>query len=104
MPPVRHVLRGLSVGEQDIITNLQGPMGGTFALGMLVGSILMWFANLKVINPYVQRAHTAEMAAMQSRLTALELRIKELEKFEERYMEIVEAHSQGTLHPNKQRS
>lgn len=78
-------------------------MGGTFALGMLVGSILMWFANLKVINPYVQRAHTAEMQAMQSRITALELRIKELEKFEERYMEIVEAHSQGTLHPNKLR-
>ena len=79
-------------------------MGGTFALGMLVGSILMWFANLKVINPYVQRAHTAEMQAMQSRITALELRIKELERFEERYMEIVEEHSQGTLHPNKQQS
>lgn len=87
------------MGEQDIITNLQGPMGGTFALGMLVGSILMWFANLKVINPYVQRAHTAEMAAMQSRITALELRIKELEKFEESYMAILEAHSSGTLHP-----
>jgi len=91
------------VGEQDIITNLQGPMGGTFAFGMLVGSVLMWFANLKVINPYVRRAHTAEMAAMQSRITALELRIKELERFEERYMEIVEEHSQGTLHPNKLR-
>lgn len=91
------------MGEADIITHLQGPMGGTFALGMLVGSILMWFANLKVINPYVQRAHTAEMSAMQSRITALELRIKELEKFEESYMAILEAHSQGTLHPAKPR-
>ena len=99
MSVLRAGLRGLIVGEQDIIANLQGPMGGTFALGMLVGSILMWFANLKVINPYVQRAHTAEMAAMQSRITALELRIKELEKFEESYMAILEAHSSGTLHP-----
>jgi len=39
------------------------------------------------------------MAAMQSRITALELRIKELEKFEESYMAILEAHSSGTLHP-----
>lgn len=91
------------MGEQDIITNLQGPMGGTFALGMLVGSILMWFANLKVINPYVQRAHTAEMQAMQARISALELRIKELEKFEESYMAILEAHSGPTLHPQGKR-
>ena len=87
--------------EQDVIGQLTGPHGGVFALGMLVGSILMWFANLKVINPYVQRAHTAEMSAMQSRILALELRIKELEKFEESYMAILEAHSQGTLHPGK---
>ncbi len=87
------------MGEQDIIGHLLGPSGGTFALGMLIGSILMWMANLKVINPYVQRAHTAEMSAMQSRIAALELRIKELEKFEESYMAILEAHSSGTLHP-----
>ena len=91
------------MGEQDIIANLQGPMGGTFALGMLVGSILMWLANLKVINPYVQRAHTAEMQAMQSRITALELRIKELEKFEANYMAILEQHSDPTLHPQGRR-
>ena len=57
------------MGEQDIIANLQGPMGGTFALGILVGSLLMWYANLKVVNPYVLRAHTAEMAAMQAAMT-----------------------------------
>lgn len=87
--------------EQDVVNHLLGPSGGTFALGMLVGSVLMWFANLKVINPYVQRAHTAEMQAMQSRITALELRIKELEKFEDSYMAILEAHSNSTLHPVK---
>ncbi len=69
--------------EQDVIGQLTGPQGGV------------------VINPYVQRAHTAEMSAMQSRIAALELRIKELEKFEESYMAILEAHSQGTLHPAK---
>ena len=89
------------MGEADIINHLTGPSGGTFALGMLCGSILMWMANLKVINPYVQRAHTAEMQAMQSRISALELRIKELEKFESQYMAIVEAHSAATLHPKE---
>ena len=91
------------MGEQEVIGQLLGPSGGTFALGMLVGSILMWFANLKVINPYVQRAHTAEMAAMQARIAALEYRIKELEKFERDYMEILEAHSGPTLHPGGRR-
>lgn len=84
--------------ERDVIGHLLGPSGGTFALGMLVGSVLMWIANLKVINPYVQRAHTAEMSAMQARITALELRIKELETFEARYMAILEQHSDPTLH------
>lgn len=90
--------------EGDIIGHLLGPGGGTFALGMLVGSVLMWMANLKVINPYVQRAHTAEMSAMQARITALELRIKELESFEQKYMALVEGHSAGTLHPARERA
>ena len=92
------------MGEQEVIGHLLGPNGGTFALGMLVGSICMWFANLKVINPYVQRAHTAEMAAMQARISALELRIKELETFETRYMAILEQHSDPTLHPGGRRT
>ena len=90
--------------ERDVIGHLLGPSGGTFALGMLVGSVLMWIANLKVINPYVQRAHTAEMSAMQARITALELRIKELETFEARYMAILEQHSDPTLHPGGHKS
>jgi hypothetical protein len=36
---------------------------------------------------------------MQARIAALEYRIKELEKFERDYMEILEAHSGPTLHP-----
>lgn len=85
--------------EQDVIGHLLGPNGGTFALGLLCGSVLMWFANLKVVNPYVQRAHTAEMAAMQARIGSLELQIKELESFRDQYMALLERHSKATLNP-----
>lgn len=85
--------------EQDVIGQLLGPNGGTFGLGLLCGSILMWFANLKVVNPYVQRAHTAEMAAMQARIGTLEMQIKELETFRGQYMALLERHSKATLNP-----
>lgn len=85
--------------EQDVIGQLLGPNGGTFGLGLLCGSILMWFANLKVVNPYVQRAHTAEMAAMQARIGTLEMQIKELETFRDQYMALLERHSKATLNP-----
>lgn len=85
--------------EQDVIGHLLGPNGGTFALGLLCGSVLMWFANLKVVNPFVQRAHTAEMAAMQARIGALEMQIKELETFRDQYMALLERHSKPTLNP-----
>jgi len=89
------------VGEADIINHLSGPTGGIFALGMLAGAIAMWAMNLKLVNPYVQRAHAAEIESMQSRITALELRIKELERFEERYMALLEKHSNKTLNPKE---
>lgn len=85
--------------EQDVIGQLLGPNGGTFGLGLLCGSVLMWFANLKVVNPYVQRAHTAEMAAMQARIGTLEMQIKELETFRDQYMALLERHSKATLNP-----
>lgn len=85
--------------EQDVIGQLLGPNGGTFGLGLMCGSILMWFANLKVVNPYVQRAHTAEMAAMQARIGTLEMQIKELETFRDQYMALLERHSKATLNP-----
>jgi len=93
------VLRGLTVGEADIINHLAGPTGGIFALGMLAGAIAMWAMNLKLVNPYVQRAHVAEIEAMQARIAGLELRIKELEAFEARYMALLERHSSKTLNP-----
>lgn len=89
------------MGEADIINHLSGPTGGIFALGMLAGAIAMWAMNLKLVNPYVQRAHAAEIESMQSRITALELRIKELERFEERYMALLEKHSNKTLNPKE---
>ena len=92
------------MNESQVIDHLLGPNGGTFALGMLVGSICMWFANLKIVNPYVTRAHVAEIAAMQARIDAMEYRIKELETFEARYMALVEAHSNPTLHPREKAS
>lgn len=87
------------MGEQDVINHLLGPSGGIFALGMLCGSICMWAMNLKLVAPYVQRAHQAEMDAMQARIAGLELRIKELEAFETRYMALLEKHSSKTLNP-----
>lgn len=90
--------------EDQVIGHLLGPSGGTFALGMLVGSISMWFLNLKIVNPYVTRAHVAEIAAMQARIDAMEYRIKELETFESRYMALVEAHSNSTLHPSREKA
>ena len=93
-----------NVTEDQVIGHLLGPSGGTFALGILVGSLLMWYANLKIVNPYVTRAHVAEIAAMQARIDAMEYRIKELETFESRYMALVEAHSNSTLHPSREKA
>lgn len=87
------------MGEAEIINHLSGPTGGIFALGMLAGAILMWAMNLKLVAPYVQRAHAAEIEAMQARIGGLEIRIKELEGFEQRYMALLERHSNKTLNP-----
>jgi hypothetical protein len=89
------------MGEDQIVNHLLGPSGGIFALGMLAGSVAMWAMNLKLVAPYVQRAHAAEMQAMQARIGSLEVRIKELEAFEARYMELLERHSSKTLHPKE---
>jgi len=86
--------------EQDIIDQLLGPVGGTFALGMIVGSFLTWVGNLKLINPWVQKAHEAEITAMQSKIEALEQnfksqmgamesRIRELEVTEAEYFKVL---------------
>ncbi len=81
----------------DWVGLLLGPTGGTFALGALFGSIVTWTLNLKIVSPFVQRAHIAEMQAMMSKITALETRVRELESFEARYMALLEKHSERTL-------
>lgn len=87
------------MNEVDVVAQLSGQLGGTFAMGMLAGVVLMHAAHLKVIGPYVTRAHTAEIQALKDRVAANEVHIKELEKFRSDYMAILEAHSGPTLHP-----
>lgn len=81
----------------DWVGLLLGPTGGVFAIGALFGCVLTWTLNLKIVSPFVQRAHSAEMAAMLAKITALEARVKELESFEARYMTLLEMHSKKTL-------
>ena len=91
------------MNEVDVISQLSGQLGGVFALGMLSGIVLMHGANIKVIGPYVTRAHTAEIQALKDRVAQNEAHIKELEKFRSDYMAILEAHSGPTLHPRGHR-
>lgn len=81
----------------DWIGLLLGPSGGVFAMGALFGCIVTWTLNLKIVSPFVRRAHDAEMGAMMAKITALEESVKDLETFKSRYMEIVEKHSARTL-------
>jgi hypothetical protein len=89
-----------SVGEDEVVGHLLGPSGGTFALGMIVGGFLTWVGNLKIVNPYMQRAHAAEIQALQSKIEAMDLafraeltsmkaRIQELEATEKEYHAIL---------------
>ena len=97
------LMLGLAATDGEIPKNIDwiglllGPTGGVFAIGALFGSIVTWGLNLKIVSPFVQRAHTAEMAAMLAKITALESRVKELESFEARYMKLLEMHSERTL-------
>lgn len=85
--------------EQSIVNNLLGPNGGTFGLGILTGAIIMWLANLKMIAPYIVRAHSAEMLALGKQIALLEARISALEKTEAAYHGLLIEHSKRTLHP-----
>ena len=89
--------------EVDIVRQLSGQFGGIFGLGMLVGGSLMHMANVRVIDPYRQRAHDAVIQSMKDRIATLEAHIKELDKFRADYMAILEAHSGPTLHPKERR-
>lgn len=88
--------------EQSVINHLLGPTGGVFALGLLTGAVIMWVANLKMIAPYIQRAHAAEMDAMSKKIALLEARIGALEQTEKAYHSLLVEHSRRTLHPENQ--
>lgn len=81
----------------DWIGLLLGPSGGVFAMGALFGSIVTWTLNLKIVSPFVRRAHDAEMMAMTEKISALDGRVKELEIVRNAYMVLLETHSARTL-------
>lgn len=85
--------------DAQIASQLAGPMGGIFALGMITGGLLMFAANRKVVEPYMQRAHVAEIQALQAQIELMKRQISELEQFREQYMALLERHSKATLNP-----
>jgi len=88
------------MGEGEILGHLSGPNGGIFAMGIGVGIFLTWMAFGRVLTPQMQRAHAAELSALQARIATLELEIRELVEFRDQYLRLLEAHSAATLkHP-----
>lgn len=85
--------------DTEIANQLAGPMGGIFGLGLIMGAVLMFAANRKVVEPYMQRAHTAEIQALQAQIALMQRQISELEQFREQYMALLERHSKATLNP-----
>lgn len=86
--------------QQTWVHWLTGPNGGLLALGAIVGIVTTWTMNLKIISPILQRAHAAEIAALQARIEAMDLalkseiaslraRIQELEATEAEYHKIL---------------
>lgn len=85
--------------DPEIARQLSGPFGGAIGLGMIMGAFLMFVANRKVVEPYMQRAHTAEIQALQAQIALMQRQISELEQFREQYMALLERHSKATLNP-----
>lgn len=83
--------------DKQITEYLLGPNGGIFALGMIVGSFCMWIANLKLIKPWVDRAHAAELSTLLVRIEGLESRVKSLEVVEHEHNSLIRAHAKATL-------
>lgn len=85
--------------DPEIAGSLLGPLGGAIGFGMVLGGSMMYAANRKVVEPYVQRAHIAEIQGMQAKITVLELQVKDLTQFKEQYLALLERHSKATLNP-----
>lgn len=87
--------------DQDTVVHwLTGPNGGLLALGAIAGIVATWAVNLKIISPILQRAHAAEIAALQARIDAMDvafkaemqalrMRVQELEATEAEYHKIL---------------
>ena len=88
-----------AVIDAEIANQLAGPMGGVFALGLIMGAVLMFAANRKVVEPYMQRAHVAEIQALQAQVALQQRQIADLEQFRDQYMALLERHSKATLNP-----
>lgn len=85
--------------DAEVAAQLMGPMGGIFGLGLIMGAVLMFAANRKVVEPYMQRAHVAEIQALQAQIALMQRQIGELEQFRDNYMELLQRHSKATLNP-----
>lgn len=86
--------------EQTVVHWLTGPNGGLIAMGAIFGIVATWAVNLKIISPILQRAHAAEIAALQARIDAMDvafkaemqalrMRVQELEATEAEYHKIL---------------
>jgi TolA-binding protein len=85
--------------DAEVAAQLMGPLGGAIGLGMMMGAALMFAANRKVVEPYKDRAHTAEIQALQAQIALMQRQIGELEQFRDNYMELLQRHSKATLNP-----
>ncbi len=85
--------------DAEVTAQLMGPLGGAIGLGMMMGAALMFAANRKVVEPYKDRAHTAEIQALQAQIALMQRQIGELEQFRDNYMELLQRHSKATLNP-----
>lgn len=75
--------------EQTLLEWLSGPNGGLIAIGAILGGVATWAMNLKIISPILQRAHQAEIAALESKIQAVEMAFKrEIEQLRARVVEL----------------
>lgn len=97
--------------EDTLIHWLSGPNGGLIAIGMLLGGVATWYMNLKIVSPFVQRAHQAEIAAYEAKMQALEAatqrelaalraRVAELESSVSEYHRILKQRAALEAEPN----
>lgn len=88
--------------QQTLIEWLSGPNGGLIAIGMMLGGAAVWAMNMKIVSPFVQRAHAAEIAAYEAKLKGLEVRVADLEATVREYHDILKRRA-ALLGPESER-